>query len=62
MHAGLSTCRLRYRELLEALVKVAKALPWGKDVTTKNILKNMPFFIRYTVMKSMAKCGGEGAN
>ncbi|KAF2305311.1 hypothetical protein GH714_003637 [Hevea brasiliensis] len=56
VHAAVSTCRLRYRELLEVLVKVAEALPWGKDVTMKNIVKNVPFVIRYMEMKSMAKC------
>ncbi|KAJ9136043.1 hypothetical protein P3X46_033157 [Hevea brasiliensis] len=62
VHAAVSTCRLRYRELLEVLVKVAEALPWGKDVTMKNIVKNVPFVIRYMEMKSMAKCGREGAS
>ncbi|KDP21088.1 hypothetical protein JCGZ_21559 [Jatropha curcas] len=60
MHAAVSTCRLRYKELLEALVKVAQALPWGKDVTLKNIVKNAPFVIRYMEIKSMAKSDGQG--
>lgn len=61
VHATVSTCRLRYKELLEALVKVAQALPWGKDVTMKNIVKNVPFVIRYMEMKTKAKCGGKEA-
>nr|POE98631.1 plant-specific tfiib-related protein ptf2 [Quercus suber] len=35
VHAAVSTCRLRYKELLESLVKVAQVLPRGKDVTRK---------------------------
>ena len=52
IHAGVATTRLRYKELSEALVKVAQALPWGKDVSTKNIIKNAPFVIQYMEMKS----------
>lgn len=51
VHAG--TCRLRYKELLERLVEVAKALPWGKDVTVKNIVKFAPYVFQYMEMKSM---------
>ncbi|KAK6124207.1 hypothetical protein DH2020_042043 [Rehmannia glutinosa] len=42
LHVALVTCRRRYKELLERLVQVARVLPWGKDVTVKNILKNAP--------------------
>ncbi|KAJ4703642.1 Transcription factor TFIIB [Melia azedarach] len=55
----LSTCRRRYSELLEALVKVSQALPWGKDVNVKNIVKNAPFVMGYMEMKSMEKRKGE---
>ncbi|KAJ1406261.1 Cyclin-like superfamily [Sesbania bispinosa] len=55
VHAVVSTCRARYRELLETLVKVAQVLPWGKDITTKNIVKNAPFVIQYMEKKSMSK-------
>ncbi|KAB1222057.1 Transcription initiation factor IIB-1 [Morella rubra] len=55
VHANVSTSRLRYRELLESLVEVAQALPWGKDVTLKNVVKNAPFVIQYMERKSMAK-------
>ncbi|KAG2683949.1 hypothetical protein I3760_10G057700 [Carya illinoinensis] len=55
VHATASTCRLRYRELLESLVKVAQVLPWGKDVTLKNVVKNAPFVIQYMERKSMEK-------
>ncbi|KAK6150003.1 hypothetical protein DH2020_017528 [Rehmannia glutinosa] len=56
LHVALATCRRRYKELLERLVQVARVLPWGKDVTVKNILKNAPCVIQYMEMKSMAKC------
>ncbi|KAI3470195.1 hypothetical protein Pfo_026865 [Paulownia fortunei] len=59
LHVAVATCRRRYKELLEVLVKVARVLPWGKDVTVKNILKNAPFVIQYMEMKSMTKCGGK---
>ncbi|CAJ1931203.1 unnamed protein product [Sphenostylis stenocarpa] len=57
VHAKLSTCRTRYKELLETLVKVAQVLPWGKDVTLKNIVKNAPFVIQYLERKDMLKPG-----
>ncbi|XP_063943093.1 plant-specific TFIIB-related protein PTF2 isoform X2 [Daucus carota subsp. sativus] len=47
------TCRLRYKELLERLVEVARVLPWGKDVNVKNIVKFAPYVIQYMEMKSM---------
>ncbi|KAL2244790.1 plant-specific TFIIB-related protein PTF2 [Sesamum indicum] len=52
LHVAVITCRRRYKELLERLVAVARALPWGKDVTVKNIVKNAPFVIQYMEMKS----------
>ncbi|KAI4296933.1 hypothetical protein L6164_036850 [Bauhinia variegata] len=55
VHAVISTCRTRYKELLEALVKVAQALPWGKDINVKNIVKNAPFIMQYMERKSMSK-------
>lgn len=55
VHAMVSTCRTRYRELLDTLVKAAQVLPWGKDITTKNIVKNAPFVIQYMEKKSMSK-------
>jgi transcription factor IIIB subunit 2 len=57
IHATVSTCRLRYKELLESLVKVAQVLPWGKDVTVKNVVRNAPFVIQYMERKSMGKRG-----
>ncbi|KAK2977804.1 hypothetical protein RJ640_029849 [Escallonia rubra] len=59
LHVAVSTCRLRYKELLERLVEVAQALPWGKDITVKNVMKNAPFVIQYMEMKSMCKGGKE---
>ncbi|OMO95879.1 hypothetical protein CCACVL1_05202 [Corchorus capsularis] len=58
LHAVVATSKLRYKELLEALVKVAQVLPWGKDVTVKNVVKYAPFVIRYMEMKSMEEPGG----
>ena len=55
VHAIVSTCRTRYKELLQTLVKVAQVLPWGKDITTKNIVKNASFVIQYIEKKSMSK-------
>ncbi|CAL0301329.1 unnamed protein product [Lupinus luteus] len=55
VHAVVSTCRTRYRELLEKLVEVAQVLPWGKDITTKNVIKNAPIVIQYMEKKSMLK-------
>ncbi|KAM7503168.1 hypothetical protein LguiB_002072 [Lonicera macranthoides] len=62
LHMSVSTCKLRYKELLERLVEVAQALPWGKDVTVKNVLKNAPFVIQYMEMRSMSKNGKKGKN
>jgi transcription factor IIIB subunit 2 len=53
VHANVSTTRLRYREFLEKLVKVAQVLPWGEDVTVKNVVKSAPFVIEYMERKSM---------
>ncbi|XP_027187247.1 plant-specific TFIIB-related protein PTF2 [Cicer arietinum] len=55
VHAIVSTCRIRYKELLETLVKAAQVLPWGKDITTKNIVKNASYVIQYMEKKSMSK-------
>ncbi|XP_062082802.1 plant-specific TFIIB-related protein PTF2 isoform X2 [Humulus lupulus] len=57
VHATVCTSKLRYKELLEALVKVAQALPWGKNVNTKNIVNNAPFVIKYMEQKSMSRPG-----
>ncbi|KNA13996.1 hypothetical protein SOVF_111570 [Spinacia oleracea] len=52
-NVAISTCKLRYKELLEAMVEVAQKLPWGKDVNVKNIVRNAPFVLKYMEMKSM---------
>ncbi|KAK9150507.1 hypothetical protein Syun_008816 [Stephania yunnanensis] len=57
LHAGIATCRKRHKELLETLVKVAQVLPWGKNVTVKNIMKNAPSVIQYMEMKSRLEKG-----
>ncbi|XP_073301195.1 plant-specific TFIIB-related protein PTF2 [Primulina huaijiensis] len=56
LHVVVGTCKKRYKELLERLVEVARVLPWGKDVTVKNLLKNAPFVIQYMEMKSSMIC------
>ncbi|XP_058076882.1 plant-specific TFIIB-related protein PTF2-like [Magnolia sinica] len=55
IHAGVATSRRRYKELKETLVKVAQALPWGKDVTVKNLVRNAPLILQYMSMKSKEK-------
>ncbi|CAL5373161.1 unnamed protein product [Camellia sinensis] len=57
LHVAVRTCKLRYKELLNRLVKVAQALPWGKDINVKNIIKNAGFVIQYMELKSMSKHG-----
>lgn len=59
LHVVVSTCKKRYKELLERLVEVARVLPWGKDVTVKNIMKNAPFVIQYMEMKSSMISNGK---
>ncbi|XP_050367825.1 plant-specific TFIIB-related protein PTF2 [Argentina anserina] len=54
----VNTCRLRYRELLEALVKAAQVLPWGKDVNVKNVLRHAPTVIQYMEKKCMLEPRG----
>ncbi|TXG47568.1 hypothetical protein EZV62_026862 [Acer yangbiense] len=54
-HCMVSTCRKRYSELLEALVKVAQALPWGKDVNVKNFLKNAMYVMSDVVSECFKK-------
>ncbi|XP_028124002.1 plant-specific TFIIB-related protein PTF2-like [Camellia sinensis] len=56
-HVAVRTCKLRYKELLNRLVKVAQALPWGKDINVKNIIKNAGYVIQYMELKSMSKHG-----
>lgn len=56
IHAGISTSRIRLKELLEVLVKASKALlPWGNDVTVKNIVHHAPVLIRLMELKSKTK-------
>ncbi|KAJ8568863.1 hypothetical protein K7X08_032560 [Anisodus acutangulus] len=53
LQVAVVTCKLRYEELLEKLVKVARALPWGEDVTVKNIMKHTSFVVQYMELMSM---------
>ncbi|KAF6172635.1 hypothetical protein GIB67_041958 [Kingdonia uniflora] len=59
LHAGIATCKKRHKELKETLVKAARILPWGENVTVKNIVSNAPFVIQYMKMQSMSKEGEE---
>ncbi|WVZ92004.1 hypothetical protein U9M48_038103 [Paspalum notatum var. saurae] len=53
--AGSRTSLLRYRELVDALVHVArKLLPWGADVNAKNLLLNAPVLLRLMEMRSQS--------
>ncbi|XP_010432266.1 PREDICTED: plant-specific TFIIB-related protein PTF2-like [Camelina sativa] len=54
---SLNTCKIRYRELLQRLVKVAEEvrLPWAKDVTVKNVVKHSGTLIGLMEAKSMRK-------
>ncbi|KAL5997902.1 hypothetical protein ACLOJK_008836 [Asimina triloba] len=54
--AKVATSRLRQKELKETLVKVARAaLPWGKDVTVKNLARSAPSLLQYMARKSKEK-------
>lgn len=60
LNVVVGTCKLRYREILNKLVEVARVrLPWGNDVTVKNIMKNAPFVMQYMEMKSMCDSSKE---
>lgn len=54
---SLTTCKTRYKELSERLVKVAEevGLPWAKDVTVKNVVKHSGTLIVLMETKSMRK-------
>ncbi|PKU88038.1 plant-specific TFIIB-related protein PTF2 [Dendrobium catenatum] len=61
IHAGVATSHRRLKELMEVLVKVAKKLlPWGNDVTVKNIVHNAPVLIRFMELKSKANLSSVG--
>ncbi|KAJ0977670.1 hypothetical protein J5N97_013144 [Dioscorea zingiberensis] len=56
IHAGVSTSKRRYKELVETLVRVARALlPWGADVNPKNLIHHSPLLIRFMEIKSKSK-------
>ncbi|XP_074267917.1 plant-specific TFIIB-related protein PTF2-like [Silene latifolia] len=60
VNVGIATCKLRYKELREALVEVAKGLPWGNDINLKNIMRHAPSVIKYMEMKSMGSSKKRG--
>ncbi|CAN8327817.1 unnamed protein product [Cochlearia groenlandica] len=55
--ASLTTCKTRYKELSEKLVKVAHevSLPWAEDVTVKNVVKHSGTLLGMMEAKSMRK-------
>ncbi|KFK30191.1 hypothetical protein AALP_AA7G229900 [Arabis alpina] len=57
MRVSLSTCKMRYRELLVKLVKVAEevGLPWWRDVNVKNVVKHSGTLLGLMEAKSMRK-------
>ncbi|KAF8653824.1 hypothetical protein HU200_061948 [Digitaria exilis] len=53
--AGTRTSLRRYKELVDALVHVARQLlPWGADVNAKNLLLNAPVLLRLMEMRSQS--------
>ncbi|XP_062196145.1 plant-specific TFIIB-related protein PTF2-like [Phragmites australis] len=53
--AGPRTSLRRYKELVDALVHVARQLlPWGADVNAKNLLLNAPVLLRLMEMRSQS--------
>ncbi|KAF0900049.1 hypothetical protein E2562_026280 [Oryza meyeriana var. granulata] len=53
--ARLHTSLRRYKELVDALVRVAQELlPWGADVNAKNLLLNAPVLLRLMEMRSQS--------
>ncbi|KAJ3673001.1 hypothetical protein LUZ60_006375 [Juncus effusus] len=52
----VSTSRVRYRELVGVLVRVARVLlPWGKDVEEGNLVGNLPVLIRLMELKAKGR-------
>lgn len=49
------TCKLRYKELQESLVRVGQKLPWGKDITSKTVIRHAPFLLQYMEIKAKTK-------
>ncbi|KAF3509329.1 hypothetical protein F2Q69_00008955 [Brassica cretica] len=54
---SLVTCKTRYKELSEKLVKVARevGLPWARDVTVKNVVRHSGVLFGLMEEKSMRK-------
>ncbi|CAO2162610.1 unnamed protein product [Urochloa humidicola] len=53
--AGIRTTGRRYKELIDALVHVARQLlPWGADVNAKNLLLNAPVLLRLMEMRTQS--------
>ncbi|KAF3340935.1 Transcription initiation factor IIB 1 [Carex littledalei] len=53
MGAVVSTSQTRYKELVETLAHASRALvPWGADLTGKNVVQSAPLLIRLMELKS----------
>lgn len=53
MGAVVSTSWVRYKELVQTLAHAARVLvPWGADVTSKNVVQNAPLLIRLMELRS----------
>ncbi|RZC67683.1 hypothetical protein C5167_011362 [Papaver somniferum] len=62
VHAGVNTSKRRHGELLQILVKVGQPLPWGKNLTVKNVVNNAPSILRYMELKSRVKPSEKSKN
>ncbi|XP_077252203.1 POLLEN-EXPRESSED TRANSCRIPTION FACTOR 2 [Tasmannia lanceolata] len=58
IYAGVSTSKMRYKELKISLLKVARGLPWGKEISVKNLVQNAGTILQYMEMKSKLKDSG----
>jgi transcription initiation factor TFIIIB Brf1 subunit/transcription initiation factor TFIIB len=47
LHIAEPTIRLRAKELKEAMVQFGKSLPWGADITIKNVAAHLPLLLKH---------------
>ncbi|XP_057821910.2 plant-specific TFIIB-related protein PTF2 isoform X2 [Cryptomeria japonica] len=59
LNVPMHTCKLRYKEIQESLVRVGQSLPWGKDITTKTVVRHAFFLLQYMEIKANAKSRGK---
>ncbi|KAH9330278.1 hypothetical protein KI387_002386 [Taxus chinensis] len=58
LNVPMHTCKLRYKELQESLVRVGQSLPWGKDITIKTVIRHGSFLLQYLEIKENSKSKG----